>query len=247
MLGSSASVSDPNIMLNTAVAEILKQFADELQDSTDFENDLHALIKRVFTQHKRIIFNGNGYDDAWLAEAKRRGLLNLVKTPDALPYFVAEKNVDLFTSHKVYTEREMHSRLEILLQSYCNLIDIEAKTMAEMTKKEILPAVSRYTQQLSATVLSKKAVIATLDCSYETDMLTEISDLTAEAYTQVKVLEKALSGKKKIHDAKKSSVYYRDKVLPVMEKLRAAADALERLVAADCWPMPTYGDLLFGI
>ena len=247
MLGSSASVSDPNIMLNTAVAEILKQFADELQDSADFENDLHALIKRVFTQHKRIIFNGNGYDDAWLAEAKRRGLLNLVKTPDALPYFVAQKNVDLFTSHKVYTEREMHSRLEILLQSYCNLIDIEAKTMAEMTKKEILPAVSRYTQQLSATVLSKKAVIATLDCSYETDMLTEISDLTAEAYTQVKVLEKALSGKKKIHDAKKSSVYYRDKVLPVMEKLRAAADALERLVAADCWPMPTYGDLLFGI
>ena len=247
MLGSSASVSDPNIMLNTAVAEILKQFADELQDSADFENDLHALIKRVFTQHKRIIFNGNGYDDAWLAEAKRRGLLNLAKTPDALPYFVAQKNVDLFTSHKVYTEREMHSRLEILLQSYCNLIDIEAKTMAEMTKKEILPAVSRYTQQLSATVLSKKAVIATLDCSYETDMLTEISDLTAEAYTQVKVLEKALSGKKKIHDAKKSSVYYRDKVLPVMEKLRTAADALERLVAADCWPMPTYGDLLFGI
>ena len=247
MLGSSASVSDPNIMLNTAVAEILKQFADELQDSKNFENDLHALIKRVFTQHKRIIFNGNGYDDAWLAEAKRRGLLNLAKTPDALPYFVADKNVELFTSHKVYTEREMHSRLEILLKSYCNLIDIEAKTMADMAKKEILPAVSRYTQQLSATVLSKKAVMDTLDCSYETDMLTEISALTAEAYTQVKALEKALENKKKITDAKKSSVHYRDKVLPVMEKLRKAADALERLVAADCWPMPTYGDLLFGI
>ena len=247
MLGSSASVSDPNIMLNTAVAEILKQFADELQDSKNFENDLHALIKRVFTQHKRIIFNGNGYDDAWLAEAKRRGLLNLAKTPDALPYFVADKNVELFTSHKVYTEREMHSRLEILLKSYCNLIDIEAKTMADMAKKEILPAVSRYTQQLSATVLSKKAVLDTLDCSYETDMLTEISTLTAEAYKQVKGLEKALDGKKKITDAKKLSVHYRDKVLPVMEKLRKAADALERLVAADCWPMPTYGDLLFGI
>ena len=247
MLGSSASVSDPNIMLNTAVAEILKQFADELQDSKDFENDLHALIKRVFTQHKRIIFNGNGYDDAWLAEAKRRGLLNLAKTPDALPYFVAEKNVELFTSHKVYTEREMHSRLEILLKSYCNLIDIEAKTMADMAKKEILPAVSRYTQQLSATVLSKKAVLPTLDCSYETDMLTEISTLTTEAYTQVKALEKALENKKKINDAKRLSVHYRDKVLPVMEKLRKAADALEKLVAADCWPMPTYGDLLFGI
>jgi glutamine synthetase len=247
MLGSSASVSDPNVMLNTAVAEVLKQFADELEAGKDFENDLHALIKRVFTQHKRIIFNGNGYDDAWLAEAKRRGLLNLAKTPDALPYFVAEKNVSLFTSHKVYTEREMHSRLEILLQSYCNLINIEAKTMADMAKKEILPAVSRYSQQLSATVLSKKAVSAALDCSYETDILEEISTLTATAYAQVKALEKALAGTKKIDGAKKLSVYYRDKVIPVMEKLRKTADELEGLVAADFWPMPTYGDLLFGI
>ena len=247
MLGSSASVSDPNIMLNTAVAEILKQFADELEAGNDFENDLHDLIKRVFTNHKRIIFNGNGYDDAWLAEAKRRGLLNLAKTPDALPYFVAEKNVQLFTSHKVYTEREMHSRLEILLQSYCNLVNIEAKTMADMAKKEILPAVSRYSQQLSATVLSKKAVSPLLDCSYETDMLEKISVCTAEAHKQTQALEKALAGTKKIDGAKNLSVYYRDKVLPVMEKLRKAADSLEGLVAADCWPMPTYGDLLFGI
>ena len=247
MLGSSASVSDPNIMLNTAVAEVLKQFADELEAGKDFENDLHDLIKHVFTQHKRIIFNGNGYDDAWLAEAKRRGLLNLAKTPDALPYFVAEKNVSLFTSHKVYTEREMHSRLEILLQSYCNLINIEAKTMADMAKKEILPAVSRYSQQLSATVLSKKAVSTALDCSYETDILEGISTLTATAHAQVKALEKALAGTKKIDGAKKLSVYYRDKVVPVMDKLRKAADELEGLVAADCWPMPTYGDLLFGI
>ncbi|MBR2321120.1 MAG: glutamine synthetase III [Clostridia bacterium] len=247
MLGSSASVSDPNIMLNTAVAEILKQFADELENSTNFENDLHALIKRVITQHKRIIFNGNGYDDAWLAEAKKRGLLNLAKTPDALPYFVAEKNVELFTSHKVYTEREMHSRLEILLQSYCNLIDIEAKTMVDMARKEILPAVSRYAQQLSATVLSKKSVCAELDCSYEADTLTEISSLTADAYKQALSLEKALTVTKKIDGVAKLSVYYRDKVIPIMEKLRKAADELEGLVAADFWPMPTYGDLLFGI
>ena len=247
MLGSSASVSDPNIMLNTAVAEILKQFADELENSTDFENDLHTLIKRVITQHKRIIFNGNGYDDAWLAEAKKRGLLNLAKTPDALPYFVAEKNVELFTSHKVYTEREMHSRLEILLQSYCNLIDIEAKTMVDMARKEILPAVSRYAQQLSATVLSKKSVCAELDCSYEADTLTEISSLTADAYKQTLSLEKALTVTKKIDGVAKLSVYYRDKVIPIMEKLRKAADELEGLVAADFWPMPTYGDLLFGI
>ena len=247
MLGSSASVSDPNTMLNTAVAEILKQFADELEGTDNFENKLHALIKRVFTQHKRIIFNGNGYDDAWLAEAKRRGLLNLKKTPDALPHFVDEKNVTLFTTHKVYTEREMHSRLEILLQSYCNLINIEAKTMVEMAKKEILPAVSKYSRQLSETISAKKAVCDGLDCSYETDILTKISTLTTDAYKNVQDLEKSLLGAKKVSTVKKLSVYYRDKLLPVMEKLRADADALEGLVAAECWPIPTYGDLLFGI
>ncbi|MBR2623373.1 MAG: glutamine synthetase III [Clostridia bacterium] len=247
MLGSSASVSDPNTILNTAVAEILKQFADELEAANDFENAIHALIKRVITQHKRIVFNGNGYDDAWLAEAKKRGLLNLKKTPDALPHFVDEKNVTLFTAHKVYTEREMRSRLEILLQSYCNLINIEAQTMVEMAKKEILPAVSQYSKQLSDTVLSKKAVSNGFDCTYETDTLTEIVQLTASAHANVKALEKALVGAKKSVGAQTLSVYYRDKILPVMEKLRADADALEGLVSAEYWPMPTYGDLLFGI
>ena len=247
MLGSSASVSDPNTILNTAVAEILKQFADELEAANDFENAIHALIKRVITQHKRIVFNGNGYDDAWLAEAKKRGLLNLKKTPDALPHFVDEKNVTLFTAHKVYTEREMRSRLEILLQSYCNLINIEAQTMVEMAKKEILPAVSQYSKQLSDTVLSKKAVSNGFDCTYETDTLTEIVQLTASAHANVQALEKALVGAKKSVGAQTLSVYYRDKILPVMEKLRADADALEGLVSAEYWPMPTYGDLLFGI
>jgi len=247
MLGSSASVSDPNIIINTAVAEILKQFADELETASNFKTAMHDLIKRVITQHKRIIFNGNGYDEAWLAEAKKRGLTNLPKTPDALPYFVKEKNVALFTAHKVYTEREMHSRLEILLQSYCNLINIEAKTMAEMAKKEILPAVSAYSQQLAATVLSKRSVCEQLNCAYETETLTEICNLTAEAYKQVKALEKALDGTKKATNAAKLSVYYKDKVLPVMDKLRAAADKLETLVAKSAWPIPTYGDLLFGI
>ena len=247
MLGSSASVSDPNTMLNTAVAEILKQFADELETAKNFEETLHEIIKRTVTQHKRIIFNGNGYDDKWLAEAKKRGLLNLKTTPDALPHFVDQKNVELFTAHKVYTEREMHSRLEILLQSYCNLINIEAKTMVDMAKKEILPAVSEYTQLLSDTILSKKSVCKSLDCTYETEMLTEICTQTSEAYAQVKALEKALLGAKKSVGVAKLSVYYKDKVLPVMEKLRAAADKLEALVSADYWPIPTYGDLLFGV
>lgn len=247
MLGSSASVSDPNTTINTAVAEVLKQFADELENAENFEAALHDLIKRVITEHKRIIFNGNGYDDKWLAEAKKRGLLNLKTTPDALPHFVDEKNVTLFTSHKVYTEREMHSRLEILLQSYCNLINIEAKTMVEMTRKEILPSVSEYSQLLSNTATAKKSICESLDCSYETETLKEISALTAGAYAQVKALEKALAGAKKAEGAAKLSVYYKDKVLPVMEKLREAVDKLESLVSEDYWPMPTYGDLLFSI
>ena len=247
MLGSSASVSGPNTIINTAVAEILKQFADELETAENFEVSLHDLIRRVIKQHKRILFNGNGYDDAWLAEAEKRGLLNLKSTPDALPYFVAEKNVRLFTSHKVYTEREMHSRLEILLGSYCNLIDIEAQTMVEMAKKEILPAVSEYSQLLSSTILSKKSVCESLDCTYESEMLTEVSDLTAKAYEQVKALEKALAGTKAICGAAARSVYYKDEVLPVMSALREAADGLENVVSSDYWPIPTYGDLLFGV
>ncbi len=247
MLGSSASVSDPNTTINTAVAEILKQFADELENAKDFEGALHDLIKRVITEHKRIVFNGNGYDDKWLAEAKKRGLHNLKTTPDALPHFVDEKNVALFTSHKVYTEREMHSRLEILLQSYCNLINIEGKTMVEMTRKEILPAVSEYSRLLSDTALSKKSLSEGLDCSYETQTLTEISALSASAFKEVQALEKTLIGAKKDVGAQKLSVYYKDKVLPVMKALRAAVDGLEHLVSEDFWPMPTYGDLLFDI
>ena len=247
MLGSSASVSDPNTTINTAVAEILKQFADELENASNFESALQDLIKRVITNNNRIVFNGNGYDDKWLAEAKKRGLHNYKTTPDALPHFVDEKNIALFTSHKVYTEREMHSRLEILLKSYCNLINIEGKTMVEMTKKEILPAVSEYSQLLSSTALSKQSVCEELDCSYEKETLKEISALCAVAFTQVKALEKALQNAKKAEGVQKSSVYYKEKVLPVMEKLRGAVDQLENLVSEDFWPMPTYGDLLFNI
>lgn len=247
MLGSSASVSGPNTVINTAVAEILRQFADELEKASDFESALHDLIRRIVTEHKRIIFNGNGYDDAWLAEAKKRGLTNLATTPDALPHFIDEKNVALFTTHKVYTEREMHSRLEIQLGSYCQLINIEAKTMVDMAKKEILPAVSEYTQLLSNTILSKKSVCESLDCTYEKETLTEICGLTAEAHKQVKALEKSLNGTRKIMDTATLSVYYKDKVLPVMAKLRTAADKLENLVSTEYWPIPTYGDLLFEI
>ena len=247
MLGSSASVSAPNTVINTAVAEILKQFADELEGASNFETALHDLIKRVITAHKRIIFNGNGYDDKWLAEAKKRGLLNLRTTPDALPHFVDKKNVKLFTEHKVYTQREMHSRLDIQLQNYCALVNIEAKTMIEMAKKEILPAASKYSQLLSGTILSKKSVDNHLDCSYETEILTEISARIASAYKYVKKLETALASAKKVGNVAALSVYYKDKVLPIMEKLRGEADGLETLVSEEYWPIPTYGDLMFGV
>ena len=247
MLGSSASVSAPNTVINTAVAEILRQFADELEKATNFESALHALIKRVITAHKRIIFNGNGYDDKWIAEARKRGLLNLRTTPDALPYFVKKKNIALFTAHKVYTEREMHSRLEIQLQNYCALVNIEAKTMIEMAKKEILPAASKYSQLLSSTISSKKAVSSALDCSYEMEILTDISTRIANAFKYVKKLEYALVSAKKISQVSALSVYYKDRVLPIMEKLRAEADGLETLVSEEYWPIPTYGDLMFGV
>ena len=247
MLGSAASVSGPNTYLNTAVAEILKQFADELESAENFETALHALIKRVITKHKRIIFNGNGYDDKWIAEAESRGLLNLKTTPDAMPYFLKEKNITLFTSHKVYTEREMRSRYDILLQSYCKIINIEGKTMLDMAKKEILPAVSEYSQVLGNTILTKKSVCKKLNCAYETESLKKISDLTASAHRNTQALETALSQTKAINDVTSRAVFYKDIVLPIMDNLRADADALEDIVSAEYWPIPTYGDLLFGV
>ena len=247
MLGSAASISDCNTVLNTAVAEALKQFADELENAENFEATLHELIKRTITAHKRIIFNGNGYDDAWLKEAEARGLLNLRSTPDAMPSFIKEKNIKLFTEHKVFTEREMHSRYEILLESYCKLTNIEALTMVEMAKKEILPAVSEYSQVLADTILAKKSVCKTLDCTYETEALNEISVLTAKAYASVKALENALEETKKLDDVTALAVWYKDEVLTKMSELRVAADRLEGLVSAEYWPMPTYGDLLFEI
>ncbi len=247
MLGSSASVSDTNTTLNTAVAEVLRQFADELENAENFKESLHALIKRVIAKHKRIIFNGNGYDDKWIAEAEKRGLSNLLTTPDCMPRFIEEKNVSLFTSHKVYTEREIRSRYEIYLESYCKIIHIEGKTMLDMARKDILPAVSGYSQVLANTLLAKKAVSKKLDCRYEEETLEVISTKAAEAYGYLQALENALVGLKEIADVTARSRYCKDKIITLMKKLRAVVDGLEDVVPADYWPMPTYGDLLFGV
>ena len=247
MLGANSSVSGPNTILNTAVAESLRQFADELEKAENFETSLHDLIRQTFKKHKRIIFNGNGYDEAWIAEAEKRGLLNLKTTPDALPYLIKDKNVALFTTHKVYTERELQSRYTILLQSYCKIINIEGKTMVDMAKKDILPAVSAYSRSLSETILAKRKVCKKLDCSYEKEILTKISTLIASAHKHVKDLEIALSMKKSFPNVTALSVHCKNTVLSLMEALRSDVDSLESLVSADCWPMPTYGDLLFGV
>ena len=246
MLGSSASVSTPNIVLNTAVAETLRQFANVLEGVENFESALHELIKKTITKHKRIIFNGNGYDEAWLKEAENRGLLNLKTTPEALPYFTHEKNIKLFTSHKVFTEVEIRSRLEILQENYCKLIYIEACTMLDMAKKDILPCVSKYAKVLDDTLIAKKARDSK-GFAYENETLNAINDLSDKAYYATKDLETAVAGTSSIENVKALSLYYKDEVLSKMEMLRSFVDKLENLVAADYWCYPTYGELLFGV
>jgi len=192
MLGSADSIACANIMLNTAVAESLRQFADELEGADDFNTSLHNLIKRTIKAHKRILFNGNGYDDAWIAEAEKRGLLNLKTTPDCLPYYVHEKNLELFKTHKIYTETEVRSRCEIMLANYSKIINIEGLTMVDMVKKDILPAVSAYLKTLAETGLAKKNFCPGIDLSYEEALVSKLSSLCGKVFAQVADLEEKL-------------------------------------------------------
>ena len=246
MLGSSSSVSCTNVVLNTAVAEELKQFADELEGAANFEEALHELIKKTVTDHKRIIFNGNGYDDAWIAEAEKRGLLNLRSTPECLPYSLHEKNMKLFISHKVYSETEMRARYEILSENYCKIINIEALTMIDMAKKDILPAVSKYSHELSDTVIAK-AACGDIDAGYEKELLAKVSKLNTAAYKKTEKLEQAVLKAKEISETQELSMYYKDAVFAAMSELRITVDELETVVPADIWPYPSYGDMLFSV
>ncbi len=246
MLGSSSSVSCTNVVLNTAVAEELKQFADELEGAANFEEALHELIKKTVTDHKRIIFNGNGYDDAWIAEAEKRGLLNLRSTPECLPYSLHEKNMKLFISHKVYSETEMRARYEILSENYCKIINIEALTMIDMAKKDILPAVSKYSHELSDTVIAK-AACGDIESGYEKELLAKVSKLNTAAYKKTEKLEQAVLKAKEISETQELSMYYKDTVFAAMSELRITVDELETMVPADIWPYPSYGDMLFSV
>ncbi len=247
MLGSSLSVAEPNFIINTAVGDVLERFADILENAEDFETSLNELIIDTIKTHKRIIFNGNGYDDAWICEAKRRGLSNLKTTPDALPALISEKSIDLFTKHKVLSEVELRARYEINLENYCKVINIEALTMIEMVKKDILPAVSSFGRELSDIALTKKELSCDLDCTYEEEVAQTVSSLTGELYKNIKALELIVAKSEEITDMRELSLLCKDEIIPAMENLRNTSDELETMVSLDFWPYPTYGDLLFGV
>ena len=248
MLGSSNSIACANIMLNTAVAESLRQFADRLEAADDFDGAMHELIKETITAHKRIIFNGNGYDDAWIQEAtEKRGLLNLRATPEAMAVVLEQKNKDLLISHKVMSEAEILSRHEIQLENYCKTIRIEALTMVDMARKEILPAVEAFTSDLASSMASKKAADPAMLCNYERKLLRKLSSLLDLMDDKVDTLEDAMIHMDSSSGIAAESEAIRDTILPKMCELRAACDEAETLTAQRYWPFPTYGDLLFGV
>ena len=247
MLGSSNSIACANIMLNAAVAESLKIYADRLEGAEDFETKLHEMIKKTIKDHKRILFNGNGYDDAWLEEAAKRGLCNYRTTPDCMPHLLDQKNVDMLTSHKVFTVAELHSRCEIMLENYCKTVVIEANTMVDMARKQILPAVAGFTADLAEDVAAKKAAVPLVGCGYETGMIAKLSALTDQIAIKTDELEAAVLELKNTSGVVEEAYAIRDTVLSKMADLRAVADEAETLTAEKVWPFPTYGELLFGV
>lgn len=247
MLGSTLSIAGPNVVLNTIIAEELSQFADKLETAKDFKKVLNELIKEVITQHKRIIFNGNNYSEEWTKEAEKRGLLNLKTTVDALPYFIIDKNIKLFTKHDVFTESEIHSRYEILMEGYCKTINIEALTMLEMARKDILPAVISYVKDLSDTAVVKKSLSEDMNCELEESLVTKLSSLSCSLYKKTNKLEEDLLNVKNQNSLLEEGEYYRDVVFLDMQELRAIADEIEVLVGEKYWPYPTYGQLLFSV
>ena len=246
MLGSSNSIACANIMLNAAVAQSLKIYADRLECAADFETALHEMIKKTIQDHKRIIFNGNGYDDAWIKEAEVRGLLNYRTTADCMPHLLDKKNADMLISQGVFSQAELESRCEIMLENYCKTVSIEARTMADMAKTQITPAVEAYSATLALNAGRKLAVDAGLACRYEKGLVKKLSALTDGIAEKTDALETAVAALPG-GDVIPESAAIRDKVLPAMEELRALCDEAETLTARSCWPFPTYAELLFGV
>lgn len=248
MLGSSNSIACANIMLNAAVAESLKQFADKLESASDFETALHDLIKETIHKHKRIIFNGNGYDDEWVKTAtEERGLLNMRTTPDCMPHLLDKKNVDMLTSHGIFSEVELKSRCEIMLENYCKTVRIEAHTMTDMARKELLPAIGSYVSDTASAAAAKTTFDSTLGCRYEKNLIAKLSGLLDLIADRTDKLDYALIHVNSAEGVEEESYYIRDEILPKMTELRLAVDEAETLTAEKYWPFPTYGDLLFGV
>lgn len=250
MLGSNESIACANVFLNTAVADVLSEFADKLEKSKDFKNDLHQLILDTIKEHKRIIFNGNGYDESWVKEAEKRGLSNLRSTPEALSHTMDEENVKLFEKFGVYSKVELESRYEIHNENYSKIINIEAETMLEMAKKDILPCASKYSSKLAQTIGLKKAACDECDCTYEAQMLKKVSALTSSIFAKASQLESVVNEAKELADkgdSGKTAFFYREKVFAAMGELRAVADELEVITPKELWPFPSYGDLLYSV
>ncbi|MBR5721811.1 MAG: glutamine synthetase type III, partial [Clostridia bacterium] len=246
MLGSSLSISGPNIILNTIIAEQLQQFADNLENAKDFTSALNTLIRKTIHEHKRIIFNGNGYDDAWVKEAEKRGLLNIKTTPEAIATFIEDKNIELFTKHRIFTKEEIYSRSDILYENYIKTVSIEAQTMAEMAKKDIIPSILKYEEHLARLVAVKQDSLG-INPDPEKAILKRLSELCANVYGTTESLTEKLCEAKSITDKKERSFFYKDTVISAMQTLREAADEAETLTGREYLPFPTYGDLLFSV
>ncbi|WOC31555.1 MULTISPECIES: glutamine synthetase III family protein [Caproicibacterium] len=247
MLGSALSISGPNVVLNTIVAEELEKFADKLEKSTNFKKDLDSLVKKSIKEHRRIIFNGDGYTDEWIAEAEKRGLLNLKTTVDAMPHFLDKKNVKLFTKHAIFTETEMKSRYEISMENYSKTLNIEALTMIDMVNRQILPAVEKYVDELSLAFAHKKALNPNMNCHVEYERVTALSELSAKVYDETAALQNAVDSAASVADFEANAQAYKELVLPAMETLRADADQMESLTGGSYWPFPTYSDLIYHV
>ena len=248
MLGSSNSIADANVMLNAAVAESLRQYADVLEIADDFESALHEVIKNTVKEHKRIIFNGNGYDDAWIKEAtEKRGLSNLRTTPDAAKALLEKKNIDMLTLHKIFTPAEIEARYETTLENYCKAVNIEALTMVDMVRKEILPAVESYTGDLASTLKTKLSVVPELSGKYEKSAIAKLSSLADEISDAATALDLELVKLKTVADETEVAALIRDVIIQKMAELRVACDEAENVTSKKYWPFPTYSDLLFGV
>ncbi len=248
MLGSSNSIACANIMLNAAVAEELRQFADELEGAEDFEGSLHDLIRRTIQEHKRIIFNGNGYDDEWIREAtEERGLLNLKTTPDSMPMLLEKDNMDMLIRHGVFTEAEIYSRYEIMLESYCKTLKIEADTMTDMVRKEILPAIAAYAADTASSIIEKREAVPGLGCRYEVKQVEKLTALEDAIEEEAGLLEEAVAALDSAADITEEAFAIRDEVLPKMASLRAMCDEAETVTSKEYWPFPSYADLLYSV